>query len=107
MSSSRRPHSVALPLRPCHAPGEDACAAADGDAVGLPEEGLGHALRTPLTALHGALGLLGAGVVGDLPPDAHRLVSIALSNCSMLEAVVEAHLEELEQSTRCAGGRVS
>ncbi|MDE3010101.1 MAG: hypothetical protein KGI67_04375 [Pseudomonadota bacterium] len=81
-------------------------ATADGHAAGPPEEGLGHALRTPLTALHGALGLLGAGVVGDLPPDAHRLVSIALSNCSALEAVVEAHLEELAQVPGCAGGRV-
>ena len=57
-----------------------------------PEEGIGHALRTPLTALHGALGLLGAGLAGDLPPDARALVAIALRNCHVLEGVVESHL---------------
>lgn len=61
----------------------------------VPREGLGHALRTPLTALHGALGLLGAGVAGDLPPDAHALISLALRNCAVLEQAVEAHLGAL------------
>jgi len=98
----------------CHDP--DARAAGTGPAAALarraaegavaletlPEEGLGHALRTPLTALHGALGLLGAGLAGDLPPDAHALVSIALRNCTTLEQVVEAHLGDLSQSPRCA-----
>lgn len=71
-------------------------------SAALPEEGLGHALRTPLTALHGALGLLGAGLAGDLPPDAHALVSIALRNCTTLERVVEAHLGDLAQAPYCA-----
>jgi len=67
-------------------------------SYGKPDEGLGHTLRTPLTALHGALGLLGAGLAGDLPPDARALIAIALRNCCVLEGVVETHLETLAGS---------
>lgn len=64
-------------------------------AATLPVEGIGHALRTPLTAMEGALRLLDAGLAGDLPAAAHNLVDMALRNCTTLEAVVEAHLLEL------------
>jgi hypothetical protein len=71
----------------------------------VPEEGLGHALRTPLTALHGALGLLDAGLAGHLPPDARAMIALALRNCSALESVVEAHLGELGPGARQPGNR--
>ena len=70
--------------------------AAEGAKSQAPRGGdLEHALRTPLTAVHGALGLLGAGLAGELSPDALALVLLALRNCLDLEAAVEAHLREV------------
>ena len=48
----------------------------------------GHQLRTPLTSIRGAVGLL-AAVLGDaLPPRGHQLLEIASRNCDRLVAVV-------------------
>ena len=56
---------------------------------GLPVEGPGHAMRTPLTALSAALALLGAGVGGPLDGDAAALLDIAERNCRALARVIE------------------
>lgn len=39
-----------------------------------------HELRTPLASIHGSLGLLSAGALGDLPEDAAEAVAIAERN---------------------------
>lgn len=67
--------------------------------VAGPTEGLGHTLRTPLTALNGALGLLGAGLGGELPADARALLEIALRNCAVLQNAVESHLAKQRSAT--------
>jgi signal transduction histidine kinase len=43
-----------------------------------------HELRTPLTSIAGSLGLLTAGVAGNLPAAASRLISIANGNAQRL-----------------------
>src|ERR1700679_3604813 len=39
-----------------------------------------HELRTPLTSIRGALGLLSAGLLGDMSPKATELLRIAVAN---------------------------
>ena len=58
-----------------------------------------HELRTPLTSLRGALGLLAAGVLGDLPPDARNAVEIAQRSIQRLVTLVNDILdvERIEQ----------
>lgn len=52
-----------------------------------------HELRTPLTSIRGALGLVAGGVGGGLPPEAERLVAIALSNSERLTRLVNDILD--------------
>jgi len=57
-----------------------------------------HELRTPLTAIRGALGLLEAGVIGELPAQAKEFVTISRTNCDRLIRLVNdiLDLEKLE-----------
>ena len=52
-----------------------------------------HELRTPLTSIQGALGLLGAGAVGQLPDKARRLIDIAHKNSSRLVRLINDILD--------------
>ena len=52
-----------------------------------------HELRTPLTAMRGSLGLLAAGVTGDLPEEAKPMVDIALANSDRLWRLVNDLLD--------------
>lgn len=52
-----------------------------------------HELRTPLTSIRGALGLINGGAVGELPPKARGLVSIAYSNSERLITLVNDILD--------------
>jgi signal transduction histidine kinase len=45
-----------------------------------------HELRTPLTSIRGGLGLIEAGVLGELPEQAEAMVKIALQNSERLGA---------------------
>jgi len=58
-----------------------------------------HELRTPLTSVSGALRLLSAGVVGELPDEAQELVVAAEANAARLIRLVNdiLDLERLEQ----------
>jgi PAS domain S-box-containing protein len=47
-----------------------------------------HEVRTPLTAVRGAIGLLGGGVAGELDARARDLVDIALRNSERMERLV-------------------
>ncbi|MCK5376781.1 MAG: PAS domain-containing protein [Acidobacteria bacterium] len=48
-----------------------------------------HEVRGPLTAVHGALGLLAGGVAGELSDRARGLVEIALRNSERMERLVD------------------
>ncbi len=52
-----------------------------------------HELRTPLTSIKGALGIIDAGVLGDIPPKMGDLVSMALKNSSRLERLINDILD--------------
>jgi PAS domain S-box-containing protein len=52
-----------------------------------------HELRTPLTSIRGSLGLLGAGVMGELPPDACSMVKVAERNSVRLIALINDILD--------------
>lgn len=52
-----------------------------------------HELRTPLTSIRGSLGLLAGGVAGNLPPQAHSLIDIALSNSERLVRLINDLLD--------------
>ena len=52
-----------------------------------------HELRTPLTSIRGSLGLLEAGVMGELPEEAHHMLTIARSNTDRLVRLVNDILE--------------
>ncbi|HET9227485.1 MAG TPA: PAS domain-containing sensor histidine kinase [Thermoanaerobaculia bacterium] len=58
-----------------------------------------HELRTPLTSLRGALGLLAAGVLGDLPGEARSTVEIAQRSivrlCSLVNDILD--IERIER----------
>lgn len=43
-----------------------------------------HELRTPLTSIRGSLGLVSSGVMGELPLEVNKLVSIACNNTERL-----------------------
>jgi signal transduction histidine kinase len=49
---------------------------------------VGHELRTPLTSIRGSLGLLEAGVLGELPEDAANMVSVAVVNTDRLVRLI-------------------
>lgn len=52
-----------------------------------------HELRTPLTSIRGALGLLRAGVMGELPAEAGEVVAIAERNSERLLALIDDILD--------------
>ena len=52
-----------------------------------------HELRTPLTSITGALGLLHAGVMGDMPDKVSSLISIAYKNCQRLTLLINDLLD--------------
>jgi PAS domain S-box-containing protein len=52
-----------------------------------------HELRTPLTSIRGSLGLIAGGVAGPLPPQARRMVDIALGNTERLVRLINNILD--------------
>ncbi len=52
-----------------------------------------HELRTPLTSIHGSLKLVENGVMGELPPDAKKLVGLAQKNSSRLILLINDLLD--------------
>ena len=69
---------------------------------------VGHELRTPLTSIRGSLGLIAAGVVGEISAEAGEMIAVALSNTDRLVRLIndtldiermEAGRSELELST--------
>jgi len=57
-----------------------------------------HEVRTPATAIRGALGMLVGGAVGTLPPEAGRLVGVAHASCERLVRLVDdiVDIEKIE-----------
>jgi len=54
---------------------------------------VGHELRTPLTSIRGSLGLVDAGILGDLPDEAAQMVTVALTNTERLVSLVNDILD--------------
>jgi len=52
-----------------------------------------HELRTPLTSIRGSLGLIVAGALGEIPDQAHQMVTLAQSNCDRLITLVNDILD--------------
>ncbi len=52
-----------------------------------------HELRTPLTSIRGSLGLLNAGMAGEIPKKAKDFISIALNNCERLIRLINDILD--------------
>jgi PAS domain S-box-containing protein len=52
-----------------------------------------HELRTPLTSIAGSLSLLAAGMGGELPPKAQRLINIAHKNSERLTLLINDILD--------------
>ncbi|GAC1655335.1 MAG: hypothetical protein NVS4B3_20010 [Gemmatimonadaceae bacterium] len=52
-----------------------------------------HELRTPLTSIRGSLGLLEAGIPGELPPQVLQLVQIARQNADRLVRLISNILD--------------
>lgn len=54
---------------------------------------VGHELRTPLTSIRGSLGLMEAGVLGSLPEEAARMLTLAVSNTDRLVRLINDILD--------------
>ena len=52
-----------------------------------------HELRTPLTSIRGSLGLLSAGLMGNLDPKAQNLLRIAVTNTDRLIRLINDILD--------------
>lgn len=52
-----------------------------------------HELRTPLTSIRGAIGLVASGKVCELSTEAHKLLTIANSNCDRLTVLINDLLD--------------
>jgi PAS domain S-box-containing protein len=52
-----------------------------------------HELKTPITAIHAALGLAAGGVLGELPPKALEMIAIAAKNSERLMALIQNILD--------------
>lgn len=52
-----------------------------------------HELRTPLTSIHGSLKLVENGVMGEIPPEAKKLVGLAQKNSSRLILLINDLLD--------------
>lgn len=61
-----------------------------------------HELRTPLTSIRGSLGLLSGGTLGELPPRADSLVTIALQSSERLTRLINdlLDIERIESGSR-------
>ncbi len=61
-----------------------------------------HELRTPLTSIRGSLGLLSGGKLGELPPRAGPLVTIAMQNSERLTRLINdlLDIERLDSGNR-------
>ena len=64
---------------------------------------VGHELRTPLTAIRGSLGLMGAGMVGDMSAEARDMLDIAVENTDRLVRLINDILD----IERIESGRVA
>ena len=63
-----------------------------------------HELRSPLTSIHGSLGLLAGGVAGALPPPARELVLIAERSSERLILLVNDILDT--ERLECESGKM-
>jgi signal transduction histidine kinase len=54
---------------------------------------VGHELRTPLTSIRGSLGLLQAGLLGELPHEAGEMVALAVTNTDRLVRLINDVLD--------------
>jgi PAS domain S-box-containing protein len=54
---------------------------------------VGHELRTPLTSIRGSLGLIAAGVVGEIPAEASQMIGVAISNTDRLVRLINDTLD--------------
>ena len=61
-----------------------------------------HELRTPLTSIRGSLGLIAGGAVGQIPPEADRMIGIAVTNTDRLVRLIN----EILDIERIESGRV-
>ena len=61
-----------------------------------------HELRTPLTSIRGSLGLIAGGTVGEIPPEAERMIGIAVTNTDRLVRLIN----EILDLERIESGRV-
>lgn len=52
-----------------------------------------HELRTPLTSIRGSLGVIQAGIVGELTEKGHHLADIAVNNCDRLVRLINDILD--------------
>jgi signal transduction histidine kinase/CheY-like chemotaxis protein len=52
-----------------------------------------HELRTPLTSIRGSLGLMAGGALGEMPPQADRMLSIAVTNTDRLIRLINDILD--------------
>ena len=52
-----------------------------------------HELRTPMTAIYASLSLLEAGMTGELPDDARKLIAISCASCERLIRLVNDVLD--------------
>jgi signal transduction histidine kinase/DNA-binding response OmpR family regulator len=52
-----------------------------------------HELRTPLTSIRGSLGLMSGGALGEMPPQAQRMLSIAVTNTDRLIRLINDILD--------------
>lgn len=65
-----------------------------------------HEVRTPLTSIRGSLGLLAAGLLGDMPEQGQRMLEIAVQNTDRLMRLINDVLDlERIQSGRVALNR--
>jgi signal transduction histidine kinase/CheY-like chemotaxis protein len=52
-----------------------------------------HELRTPLTSIRGSLGLMAGGALGEMPPQAQRMLDIAVTNTDRLIRLINDILD--------------
>ncbi len=57
-----------------------------------------HELRTPLTSIRGSLGIVAAGMAGEVPQKAKELIEIGINNCDRLTRLITdiLDLEKME-----------
>lgn len=61
---------------------------------------IGHELRTPLTSIRGSVGLLAAGLMGELTPEAKKMVAVAERNSIRLMTLINDILDFEGETTR-------